>query len=43
MLLEASPTLFPYFFNYLAGQSKKFTGIRWTALGHMFLYKAGRV
>jgi peptide/nickel transport system substrate-binding protein len=43
LLLDDSPTLFPYFFNYLAAHSKKFDGIRLTALGHLFLDKAGQV
>ena len=41
--LEDSPTLFPYFFNYLSAHSKKFAGIGVTAIGHMFLGKAGQV
>jgi peptide/nickel transport system substrate-binding protein len=41
--LDASSTLFPYFFNYLSAHSKKFGGIGVTAIGHMFLAKAGRV
>ena len=43
LLLEDSPTLFPYFFNYLSAHSKKFAGIGVTAIGHMFLGKAGQV
>jgi peptide/nickel transport system substrate-binding protein len=41
--LEESSTLFPYFFNYLSAHSKKFDGISVTAIGHMFLGKAGQV
>jgi peptide/nickel transport system substrate-binding protein len=43
ILLEDSPILFPYFYNYLSAHSDKFAGIEVTALGHMFLAKAGRV
>jgi|tagenome__1003787_1003787.scaffolds.fasta_scaffold20916459_1 peptide/nickel transport system substrate-binding protein len=43
LLLEDSPTLFPYFFNYLSAHTKKFAGIEVTAIGHMFLGKAGQV
>jgi peptide/nickel transport system substrate-binding protein len=41
--LDASSTLFPYFFNYLSAHNKAFGGIAVTAIGHMFLAKAGRV
>ena len=43
MLLEDSPTLFPYFYNYLSAHTKQFANIEATAIGHMFLAKAGRV
>jgi peptide/nickel transport system substrate-binding protein len=43
LLLEDSPTLFPYFFNYLSAHTKTFAGIEVTAIGHMFLGKAGQV
>jgi peptide/nickel transport system substrate-binding protein len=43
MLLEDSPTLFPYFYNYLSAHSKQFANIEATAIGHMFLAKAGQV
>jgi hypothetical protein len=41
--IDESSTLFPYFFNYLSAHSKSFSGIQVTAIGHMFLAKAGRV
>jgi peptide/nickel transport system substrate-binding protein len=43
ILLEDSPTLFPYFFNYLSAHKKDFANIGVTAIGHMFLGNAGRV
>ena len=43
ILLDDSPILFPYFYNYLSAHSDKFAGIEVTALGHMFLAKAGHV
>ncbi|MDQ3867498.1 MAG: ABC transporter substrate-binding protein [Actinomycetota bacterium] len=43
LLLDDSPTLFPYFFNYLSAHKKEFANIGVTAIGHMFLGNAGRV
>ncbi len=43
LLLEDSPTLFPYFFNYLSAHKKEFANVGVTAIGHMFLGNAGRV
>jgi peptide/nickel transport system substrate-binding protein len=43
LCLEESSTLFPYFFNYLSAHAKTFDNISVTAIGHMFLGKAGRV
>ncbi len=43
ILLEDTPTLFPYFFNYLSAHSDQFANIGVTAIGHMFLGNAGRV
>ncbi|MDQ3859287.1 MAG: ABC transporter substrate-binding protein [Actinomycetota bacterium] len=43
ILVEDSPTLFPYFFNYLSAHSKNFANIGVTAIGHMFLGNAGTV
>jgi peptide/nickel transport system substrate-binding protein len=40
ILLEDSPILVPYFYNYIAGHSNKFTGVRVSALGQMFLDEA---
>ena len=43
LLLDDTPTLFPYFFNYLSAHKKEFANIGVTAIGHMFLGNAGRV
>jgi peptide/nickel transport system substrate-binding protein len=42
-LLEDSPVLVPYFYNFIAGHSKKFKDIKFTALGQLFLEKAASV
>ena len=43
ILLEDSPILVPYFYNYISGYSNKFTGVRVSALGQMFLDQAATV
>ena len=43
ILLEDSPVLVPYFYNYISGFSNKFTGVRVSALGQMFLDQAATV
>lgn len=43
ILLEDSPVLVPYHYNYISGWSKTFDGIRVSALGQMFLDKAVQV
>jgi peptide/nickel transport system substrate-binding protein len=43
ILVEDSPILVPYFYNYLAGSSTAFTGIYSSALGQMFFSKAAKV
>ena len=43
LLLEDSPILVPYFYNYISGYSNKFTGVRVSALGQMFLDQAATV
>jgi len=40
---EDVPVAIPYFYNYLSGFSKKFTGVRSCALGQMFLDTAAQV
>jgi peptide/nickel transport system substrate-binding protein len=40
---EDTPNAIPYFYNYLSGNSNKFTGVRVSALGQMFLDQAGQI
>jgi peptide/nickel transport system substrate-binding protein len=40
IMTEDTPAAIPYFYNYLGGFSKKFTGVRLSALGQMLLDKA---
>ena len=42
LLMEDSPTLFPYFNNYLSAHNKEFANVGVTAMGHLFLGNAGR-
>ncbi len=43
ILLEDTPIGLPYFYNYLAGNSKAYTGIYSSALGQMFFSAASKV
>jgi peptide/nickel transport system substrate-binding protein len=43
ILLEDTPVVVPYFYNYISGWSKKYDGIRVSALGQIFLEKAVQV
>ena len=43
ILLEDTPVVIPYHYNYISGWSKSFDGIRVSALGQMFLDKAVQV
>ena len=43
ILVEDTPIGLPYFYNYLSGHSKKFQGVRVSALGQMFLDQASQV
>ena len=43
ILNEDVPIALPYFYNYLAGSSKKYQGIYSSALGQMFFNKASQV
>ena len=43
ILNEDVPIAVPYFYNYLAGSSKKYQGIYSSALGQMFFSKASQV
>jgi peptide/nickel transport system substrate-binding protein len=42
ILNEDVPAAIPYFYNYIGGHSKKFTGVRLTALGQMLLDQAAQ-
>jgi peptide/nickel transport system substrate-binding protein len=39
LLLDQTPIIFGYFYNYLAASAKNVTGIYPTAIGHIFLTK----
>lgn len=43
LLLEDSPVLVPYWYNYLSAYSKKYAGVSVTGLGQLNLTKAGLV
>ncbi|MFN0283894.1 MAG: ABC transporter substrate-binding protein [Kineosporiaceae bacterium] len=43
ILLDESPILIPYFYNYLAAHSKKYAGLSVTGLGQLSLAQAGLV
>jgi len=43
ILLADTPVLVPYFYDYISGYSNKFTGVRVSALGQMFLDQASMV
>ena len=40
LLLEQTPVIYAYFYNYLSAWSKSVTGPYPTAIGHIFLQKA---
>jgi peptide/nickel transport system substrate-binding protein len=40
LLLDQTPVIFGYFYNYLAATAKNVTGVYPTAIGHLFLYNA---
>jgi peptide/nickel transport system substrate-binding protein len=42
LLLEQTPIIYAYFYNYLSAWSKNVTGPYPTAIGHIFLQKAGK-
>ena len=42
LLLEQTPIIFPYFYNYLTATAKNVTGAYPTAIGHLFLYNAAK-
>lgn len=41
LLLDETPIIFPYFYDYLTATSSKLTGVEATAMGQIFLNKAG--
>ena len=43
ILLADTPVIVPYFYDYISGFSNKFTGVRVSALGQMFLDQAATV
>lgn len=42
ILNDETPVIVPYFYNYISGFSKKFTGVRVSALGQLFLDQAAQ-
>jgi peptide/nickel transport system substrate-binding protein len=40
LLLEQTPIIYAYFYNYLTASAKNVTGVYPTAIGHIFLYNA---
>jgi peptide/nickel transport system substrate-binding protein len=41
LLVDETPIIFPYFYDYLTATSAKLTGAEPTAMGQIFLNKAG--
>ena len=41
LLVDETPIIFPYFYDYLTATSAKLTGVEATAMGQIFLHKAG--
>jgi peptide/nickel transport system substrate-binding protein len=42
LLLDQTPVIFGYFYNYLTATAQGVTGVYPTAIGHLFLNKAGK-
>ncbi len=42
LLLDQTPIIFPYFYNYLTATATGVTGVYPTAIGHLFLYNAAK-
>ncbi len=40
LLLQQTPIIYPYFYNYLTATATNVTGVYPTAIGHLFLYNA---
>jgi peptide/nickel transport system substrate-binding protein len=42
LLLDQTPVIFGYFYNYLTATAQSVTGVYPTAIGHLFLYNASK-
>ena len=42
LLLDQTPVIFGYFYNYLTATAQSVTGVYPTAIGHLFLYNAAK-
>jgi peptide/nickel transport system substrate-binding protein len=42
LLLEQTPIIFPYFYNYLTATASGVSGVEPTAIGHLFLFNASK-
>ena len=42
LLLEQTPIIYAYFYNYLTATTKNVSGVYPTAIGHLFLYNAAK-
>jgi peptide/nickel transport system substrate-binding protein len=42
LLLEQTPIVFPYFYNYLTATASGVSGVEPTAIGHLFLFNASK-
>jgi peptide/nickel transport system substrate-binding protein len=42
LLLEQTPIIYAYFYNYLTATAQNVTGVYPTAIGHLFLYNAAK-
>ena len=42
LLLNETPIIFAYFYNYLTATAMGVTGVYPTAIGHLFLYNAAK-
>jgi peptide/nickel transport system substrate-binding protein len=40
LLLDQTPIIFPYFYNYLSATAANVSGVEPTAIGHIFLFNA---
>ena len=42
LLLQETPIIYAYFYNYLTATAKNVSGVYPTAIGHLFLYNASK-